>query len=128
MLDYDLILSAKNKLPRETQNKIELRAKSLLDQITTLQFPLHWLQESIYMSIQSQIHATDLQLVREFYTNNETIANILTKSEIATCWINNGHNGYVIASPSSQKDGLLFYLEIGIVLLDYSETTQQLKD
>ncbi len=128
MLDYDIILNAKARLPKDAQTRIETRAKSLLDQITVLQFPLHWLQETVYMGIQSQIHASDLQLVREFYTNNETIANILSKSGIATCWINNGHNGYIIASPSSQKDGLLFYLEIGIVLLDYSETTQQLKD
>jgi hypothetical protein len=133
MLDFDIILNAKARLPKDAQIRLENRAKSLLDQITTLQIPLLWLKDNLYASISEQIHNTyrygnefngdpeGYETVREFYTNNQTVVELLSSAEIRTCWINNGHNGYVIACPSSQKDGLLFYLEAGIILCDHRD-------
>lgn len=128
MLDYDIIFCAKDKLDENARKTLETRAKSLLDQITTLQIPLVWLSDQIYLSIASRLNIVDedhYENVQEFYTNNEFLANLLAKAEIRTVWLNNGYNGYVIASPSSQKDGLLFYIETGLMLLDHKNLIEQ---
>lgn len=136
MLDYDIILLAKNKLPKETQNKIELRSKSLLEQITTLQFPLDWLKHDKYRDIAEKIVSdfscdeedTHYECVREFYTNNPYIAELLSLAEIRVCSIDNGYNGFLIACPSSEKNGLLFYLEAGILFADHKDLIEIAED
>lgn len=130
MLDYDIIFCAKDKLDENARKTLETRAKSLLDQLQPLQIPMHWLSKDIYSNVGVQLNQNHddengYETVSEYYTSNEFLANLLAKADIRVVRINNGYNGALIASPSSQKDGLLFYIEAGLMLLDHKNLIEQ---
>jgi hypothetical protein len=126
MLDYNIICTAKEKLPIETQKNLENRAKNLLDQIVPLQFSLKDLRADLYQEVAQTLDDTymynddgdDYESVRELFTSNDYIANVLSKAQIRTFALGSGH---IIACPSSSRDGLLFHIEIGLMLTDHKD-------
>lgn len=130
MLDYDIIFCAKSKLDENARKSFETRAKALLDQLQPLQIPMHWLSKEIYSNVGVQLNQNHddengYETANEYYTSNEFLANLLAKADIRVVKLNNGYNGALIASPSSQKDGLLFYIEAGLMLVDHSSLIEQ---
>ncbi len=130
MLDYNIVCTAKEKLPIATQKQLEVRAKNLLDQIVSLQFSTKDLRADLQQEVAQTIHNTymynqdgdDYESVREFWTNSDYLADILKKAEIRTFAINNGH---IIACPSSEKNGMLFHIEVGLMLTDHKDEIEK---